>query len=226
MTAGRVIDAYVEQIAAGLPGPARERGDMMAELRSGLLDAFDAHRQDGLADDAAAAAATAEFGEPRVIAATFRSELAVLLARRCALTLAVTGPVVGLLWTAAAVASHIGIRHALPWEAAAPSGSAAVVRLVLAALLVTAVGALVTIAVTGRLAARRAGTRVAPAAAALSGYAAVTVDAAVVTLLATQLAAAPGGLAPVPVAGAAAASLARLLLAWRAARRCRAAVVR
>jgi hypothetical protein len=225
MTAGRAIDAYVEQVAAGLPGPARERGDMMAELRSGLLDALDAHRQDGLPDDAAVAAATAEFGEPRVIAATFRSELAVRLARRCALTLAGTGPVVGLLWTAAAMASHIGIRHALPWEAGAPGGSAAVVRVLLLALLATIGGALVTIVATSRLAARRPGRAwVAPATAAMSGYGAVIVDVAVFTLVATQLASAPGGLAPVPVAGAAAASLARLTLAWHAARRCRAAL--
>jgi hypothetical protein len=224
MTAARVIDEYVERVASGLPGPPRERGDMMAELRSGLLDALDAHRLDGLAEDAAAAAATAEFGEPRVIAATFRSELAVRLARKCALTLAVTGPVVGLLWTAAAVASHVSIRRALPWEAAAPAGSMTVVRLLLVALLVTVAGALVTMAVSGRLAARRAGTRVAPAAAALSGYAAVTVDVAVFMLLVSQLASAPGGLAPVPVAAAAGASLARLLLAWRAAGRCRAAL--
>ena len=227
MTAVRDIDAYVEQVAAGLPGPARDRKDMMAELRSGLLDALDAHRRDGLSDDAAAAAATAEFGEPRVIAATFRSELAVRLARGCALTLARTGPVVGLLWTAAAMASHIGIRHALPWETAAPAGSAAVVRLLLVALLMTVGSAVVTVAVTGRLAARRTyRSRIAPATAAVSGYGAVTVDVALFTLLATQLASAPGGLAPLPVACAAAASLARLLLAWRAAERCRAALAR
>jgi hypothetical protein len=227
MTVGGAIDAYVEQVAAGLPGPARERRDMMAELRSGLIDALDARRQDGLPDDAAVAAATAEFGEPRVIAATFRSELAIRLARRCALTLAGTGPVVGLLWTAAAMASHVGIRHALPWEAGAPGDSAAVVRVVLLALLLTIGGVLVTFVATGRLAARRPGRgRVAPATAAMSGYGAVIVDAAVFTLVAGQLASAPGGLAPVPVAGAAAASLARLMLAWHAARRCRAALAR
>lgn len=225
MTAGLAIDAYVDQVAARLPGPARVREDMIAELRSGLLDALDARRKDGLPDDAAVAAATAEFGDPRVIAAMFRSELAIRLARRCALTLAGTGPVVGLLWTAAALASHIGFRHALPWEAGAPDGSVAVVRVLVAALLVTIGGALVTMVATGRLAARHAGqTRLAPATAAISGYGAVVVDVALFTLLASQLASAPGGLAPVPVAAAAAASLARLLLAWHAARRCRAAL--
>ncbi|HYK69814.1 MAG TPA: permease prefix domain 1-containing protein [Streptosporangiaceae bacterium] len=225
MTADLAIEGYVDQVAAALPGPARERGDMMAELRAGLLDALDARRRDGLPDDAAVAAATAEFGEPRVIAATFRSELAARLARRCALTLAGTGPVVGLLWTAAAMASHVGMPHALPWEAGAPGGSTAVVRILLVALLVTVGGALVTIVATGRLAARWAGRpRVAPAAAAVSGYGAVIVDVAIFTLLASQLASAPGGLAPLPVAGAALASVARLLLAWHAAQRCRAAL--
>jgi hypothetical protein len=227
MTAVLDIDAYVDQVAAGLPGPARERGEMMAELRSGLLDAFDTHRQNGLPDDVAVAAATAEFGEPRAIAAAFRSELAVRLARRCALTLACTGPVVGLLWTAAAMASHIGIRRALPWEAGAPGGSAAVVRVLLLALLVTIAGALVTMVATGRLAARRPRrTWVAPVTAAMSGYGAVIIDVSLFTLVASQLASAPSGLAPVPVGAAAAASLARLVLAWHAAQRCRTAVAR
>jgi len=225
MTAGRAIDAYIEQVAEGLPGPARERRDMMAELRSGLLDALDAHRLNGLPEEAAAAAATAEFGEPRMIAATFRSELAVRLARRCAMTLAGTGPVVGLLWTAAAMASHIGIRHALPWEAGAPDSSTVVVRVLAVALLMTIGGALVTLAASGRLAARRGGCKwIAPATATMAGYGAVIVDVGLFTLLASQLVSAPGELAPVPVAGAAAASMARLLLAWHAAQRCRAAL--
>jgi hypothetical protein len=222
MTAGRAIDGYIQQVAAGLPGPARERRDMMAELRSGLLDALDVHQLNGLPEEAAAAAATAEFGEPRMIAATFRSELAVRLARRCAVTLAGTGPVVGLLWTAAAMASHIGIR---PWEAGAPDGSTVVVPVLAVALLMTIGGALVTLVASGRLAARRGGrTWIAPATATMAGYGAVIVDVGIFTLLASQLVSAPGELAPVPVAGAAAASMARLLLAWHAAQRCRAAL--
>jgi hypothetical protein len=125
------------------------------------------------------------------------------------------------------VASHIGIRRALPWEAGAPGGSAAVVRVLLLALLVTIAGALVTMVATGRLAARRPGrTWVAPATAAMSGYGAVIIDVSLFTLVASQLASAPSGLAPVPVAAAAAASLTRLVLAWHAAQRCRAAVAR
>jgi hypothetical protein len=101
----------------------------------------------------------------------------------------------------------------------------AVVRVLLVALLVTVGGVLVTIMATGRLAARRASpTRLTPATAALSAYGAVIVDASIFILLASQLASTPAGLAPLPVAGAAAASLARLLLAWHAARRCRVAL--
>jgi hypothetical protein len=45
-------------------------------------------------------------------------------------------------------------------------------------------------------------------------------DAAIFVLLAHQLATAPAALAPVPVSAAASASLARLALSGRAARRC------
>src|SRR5690242_19946433 len=39
MTGGRRIDGYLSEVAAALPGPARARDDIIAELRSGLLDA-------------------------------------------------------------------------------------------------------------------------------------------------------------------------------------------
>ena len=48
-------------------------------------------------------------------------------------------------------------------------------------------------------------------------------DLAVFALLASKLASTPGTLAPVPVTAAAIASLTRLILARRAARRCLAA---
>lgn len=221
MTAPAAIDAYLREVAAGLPGRPRERGDVVAELGSGLLDALDAHRRAGLKDDDAAAAATAEFGDPRLVAATFRSELTARLARRFALTLAVTGPGVGLLWAAAASASHIGVRHLVPWGwAGTPADRAAAASLVLAGLLVTISAAVLTLAASGPLTGR---PRVAAASAAVSGYGTVTVDLALFALLAIDLVGGPGAVAPVPVAVAAAASLTRLLLARRAARRCLAA---
>ncbi len=222
MTADPVIDAYLREVTAALPGPARARSDIVAELRSGLLDAADAHRHAGLPDAAAAAAAAAEFGDPCQVAEAFRPELTARQARRAALTLVTTGPLVGLLWAAAALASHVGIRHAPPWEwAGAPADSLAAFPLAMAAVLVAAWAGLFTVAVTGPLI-RWLPDRpnLAPTTAAISGFGAVAADLAVFALLASKLASAPGTLAPIPVTAAAIASLTRLTLARRAARRC------
>ena len=92
------------------------------------------------------------------------------------------------------------------------------------ALAVTVWAALFTVAATGNLTRWlpfRA--RLAPAAAAIAGFGAMTVDLIIFVLLASQIAAAPGTLAPAPVAVAATASLIRLTLARRAGRRCLAA---
>jgi uncharacterized membrane protein (DUF4010 family) len=63
----------------------------------------------------------------------------------------------------------------------------------------------------------------AAATAAISGFAAMAADTAIIALLASKLATAPGTLAPLPVTAAAIASLTRLMLARRAARHCLAA---
>lgn len=222
MTGGPPIDAYLRQVAAIMPGPARARRDILAELRSGLLDAADAHRSAGLPAGAAAEAAITEFGDPRQVADAFRPHLAMVHARRVALTLVATGPVVGLLWTAAALASHIAIRDAPPWQwPSAPPPSPAVFPAVGAALLIVVWSALATFAATGRLARwLPASPRIATATAATTGFGAAAADLAIIALLASQLASAPGTLAPLPVAAATAASLTRLTLARRAARTC------
>ena len=203
MTAGPAVDAYLREVAAALPGPARARRDILAELHSGLLDAADAHRRAGLPDTAAAAAAIAEFGDPRVVAGAFRPELTIRHARRVALTLVTTGPLIGLLWVGAAAASHMAIRHAPPWEwAGAPPGSPAAFPLALAAVLVAVWAGLFTVVAAGRL------TRWLPEGPGPA---------------AGKLASSPGALAPLPVTAAVAASLTWLALARRAARRCLAA---
>jgi hypothetical protein len=217
---GRAVESYLAEVAAGLPGPGRVRAGVVAELRAGLLDAIDAHRADGHPASRAVASALAEFGDPGQVAAAFRPELAACGARRTALALVATGPVIGLLWAVAAVASHIGARPAAPWPwAAASPGS--LLGVPLAAVAVTAGAALFTVAATGRLTRwlpHRPG--LAPASAAAAGFGAMAADITVLALLAGQLASAPGSLAPVPVALAAAASLTRLTFAPRAARRC------
>ena len=216
----RAVECYLAEVAARLPSPATVRSGIVAELRAGLLDAIDAHRAAGLSASGAAAAALAEFGEPGRVAAAFRPELAARSARRTALALAGTGPLIGLLWAVAAVTSHIGIRPATlwPWAGASPGS---LLGVPLAAVALTASAALFTVAATGRLTRwLPPRPRLAPTVAAAAGFGAVTADLILLALVAAQLATSPGSLAPVPVAAAAAASVARLILARRAARQC------
>jgi hypothetical protein len=222
MKAAQVVDAYLDQVAASLFGPSRARRDIVAELRSGLLDAADAHQCTGLPAAPAAEAAIAEFGDPRLVADAFRPELTIQQARRVALTLAAVGPPIGLLWAAAAVASHIAVRHASSWHWAGPPPlSPAAFPLAAGAVLITVCSVLATVAATGRLTRWLPDRpRLAAATAATAGFGAAAADLAVFALLASQLASAPAALAPVPVTAAAIASLTRLTLARRAARRC------
>ena len=222
MTGAAAVDAYLREVAAGLPGPPGARRDILAELRAGLLDAVDAHRSAGLPPAAAAQAAIGEFGDPCQVAALFRPELAVRQARRLAVTLVATGPLIGLLWTAAALASHIAIRHAPPWHwAGAPPLSPGAFPVLAGAFLIAVCSALATVAATGRLTRRiPPRPRAAAATAATAGFAAAAADLAILALLGSKLASAPATLAPLPVTAAAAASLARLALARRAAHQC------
>ena len=116
-----VLERYLAEVTARMPGPARARAGIVAELRSGLLDAADAQRSAGLPPDRAAVAAISEFGDAAGIAAGFRAEIAARHARRVVLTLLVTGPLVGLLWIAEAGASHAGAQSGRPWPWAAPA---------------------------------------------------------------------------------------------------------
>ncbi len=221
-SAGRAVEGYLAEVTARLPGSARARTGIAAELRSGLLDATDAHRSAGLPPAQAAQAAIREFGDPAQVAVGFRAEIAANQARRVAVTLLVTGPLVGLLWIATAAASHLGVRLALPWPWTGLSpGLSISVYLVAVAAGVTAWAAILGIATPGRLTRwRPARPRRAPPAAAVAGFGAVSADGLGLALLAAELAVAPGRLAPVPAAAAAAASLVRMMLARRAARQC------
>lgn len=222
MTGDPAVEAYLRAAADSMAGPRRERSDIIAELHSGLLDAIDAHRAAGLPARAAAEAAITEFGDPCEVASGFRPHLAMIQARHTAITIAATGPLVGLLWAAAAVASHITLRHAPPWQwPGAPPLSAAAFPAIAAAVLILITSTMITIAATGKLSRwLPASPRIAAAAAASAGFTAVAADLAILALLASQLTSAPGTLDPIPVAVATAASLARLTLVRRAAARC------
>lgn len=217
MTGDQVIEAYLVRVGAALPGPARARRDIVAELRSGLLDAADAYRDAGLPAVAAAEAAVAEFGGPRQVAGAFRPELIARQVRQLAFLLAAASVPVGLLWARAVQASHPALSHAPlgRWIGQPP------IPLAASALLIAALAALCAIAVTGRLTRwLPGGPRAAAASAAIAGYAAAAADVAIFALLVHQLATAPAALAAIPVSAAAGASLARLVFSRRAARRC------
>ncbi len=221
MTGTAAIEHYLGEVADRLPGSARARSRIIAELRAGLLDATDAHRSAGLPPTEAATAAVREFGDPGLVADGFRPEIAAGLARRVSIAVLATGPIVGLLWIATAATSHLMSR--LEW-ASLPTVLQAVLALTAVAAGVTACGALLGIAVTGRLTRWvPVQPRRAPAAAAIAGFGAIGADALGLALLAVGLAIFPGKLSPVPAAVAAAASIVRILLARRAARHCLAA---
>jgi len=220
--AGPAGERYLAEVTARLAGPISAHSGIVAELRCGLLDATDSHRSAGLPSAQAAEAAIREFGDPGQVADGFRAEIAARHARRVAVALLVTGPLVGLLWIATAAASHLALRLAAlgPWTSLSGALGAGI-RLVAVTAAITAWAALVGIATTGRLTRwLPARPRRPPTAAAVAGFGAVGADALGLALLAAELAAAPGRLSPVLAAVAAVASVTRLLFAMRAARRC------
>jgi hypothetical protein len=218
-----LLDGWLADLGARLRGPSGARYAVLTELRDGLLEALDAHRDAGLALPDAARAALAEFGEPAEIARAFAPELAGREARRTALVLISTGPPIGLLWGFAAAASHL-LDPAHPGPPWLWPGLPAAIRVVLAVLplvLLTGVPAgLLAVAATGRPSRwlpRR--PRLAPTAAATLGLAALTVDLLLLTSVGVAALIMPGRLVWAPVTMAAFASLTRLTLDVLATRR-------
>ena len=215
--ARRVLDGYLADLAAELAGPERARAAIVAELTDGLSEATAANQRRGLASAAAAAAAVAEFGDARRVAAGFGPELAAQTGRRVGLGLLATGPLVGSAWLGTALASS-------SFAGRQPPVGLAVVPVVFGVLLAVAVpAAVLSVLAAGRLSRwLPAGPRVAATAA---GLAAALCAAGDVLLLSGLLAwaATVGGLVWPLAATAAAASATRLSLAGRAARRCAAA---
>ena len=92
-----LITGYLDILSGQLPGPVVE------ELAGGLEETYRRHLSLGLAPDAAAAVAVAEFGAPELIVAEFARAHP---ARRAARRLLVTGPVVGSCWAVALITSR------------------------------------------------------------------------------------------------------------------------
>lgn len=216
--AAAAVEDYLARVAARLPGPAGARGAVTDELRDGLLEALENQQARGRPLGEATAAAIAEFGDPATVAAGFAPELGAVQARRVALALLLTGPLVGLTWIAAAAVNALPPwRHQLigPWLA---------LPLVGLALVVAAPALGLTVATTGRLGVRlRHRASFPPTAAAVAGLAAVVADLTLVAIIGSQALTAPGLSVWAPVLVAAGASLTRVILAAWAARRCLAA---
>ena len=185
---------------------------------TGCMEALETHQARGCSQAEATAAAIAEFGDPDTVAAAFGPELAAVQARRVALGLLVTGPLVGLAWIAAVAVNALPPwRHQLigPWLA---------LPLVGLALAVAGPALGLTVAATGRLG-RRLGRVVdratlPPTAAAVAALAAVVADLTLLGIITGHALTSPGSYVWAPVIVAAGASLTRVTLAGRAARRC------
>ncbi|HET6749694.1 MAG TPA: permease prefix domain 1-containing protein [Actinomycetes bacterium] len=210
---------YLSTVGARLTGPLAARTRIIEELRDGLTEALEVHLARGRSPQEAAAAAVAEFGDPRMVAVAFGPELAAVQARRVALGLLATGPLVGSAWIAAVAVNALPPwRHQLtgPWLA---------FPLVGLALAVACPALGLTVVATGRLGRRFGGwlgrrATVPPTAAAVAGLAAVLADLTLLAIIGSQTLATPGSRVWAPVIVAAGASLVRVALAGSAARRC------
>ncbi len=218
-TSRDAVADYLAAVTAQLRGPPSARVVITDELCDGLLEALDTHRARGCSQAEATSAAIAEFGDPDTVAAAFGPELGAVQARRVALGLLATGPLVGLAWIAAVVVNALPPwRHQLigPWLA---------LPLVGLALAVACPALGLTVAVTGRLGRRLGGglarrPALPPTAAALASLAAVLADLTLLGIISSQALTSPGSQVWAPVMVAAGASLTRVALAGRAARRC------
>jgi hypothetical protein len=213
--AAAAVEDYLAKVAARLTGPAGARAAVTDELRDGLLETLEAQRVHGRSRGEATAAAIAEFGDPATVAAGFAPELGAVQARRVALGLLATGPLVGLTWIAAAAVNALP-----PWRHQLP-GLWLALPLVGLALLVAAPALGLTVVTTGRLGVRL-GHRASfpPTAAAVAGLAAMVADLTLLAIITDQVLAAPRPSGWVLVLTAVGVSLTRAILAARAARRC------
>jgi hypothetical protein len=125
----RLIDGYFAELSAELPGR------IVAELADGLDETYRRYLRQGLDPEAAARAAVAEFGEPRVIVAAFTDASR---SRRTARRLLAAGPLVGICWAVVLISARA-------WTWPIP----AVARVLFGAALITVIG-LLTAAALGR----------------------------------------------------------------------------
>jgi hypothetical protein len=210
-----VIERYISDLSARLPGPRRWRAAVLDEIRDSLLEGMHAHSH--AADDPAAAAlrAVAEHGPADQVASAYAPELAAAWTRRAGLLALGIIPAMATVW-------NLALRAGPPshWQ---PSGTglhlaAAVIASGVCLTLMCSTAALLG---TGRLA-RTAGGPL-PASRAAICAASTAVSAAVLALLgvvAARAVTAPGSLEWPTVLTALALSLTAVASIGRTAYRC------
>jgi hypothetical protein len=208
------IDGLLRAIGASLPGPARPREEILAELRDGLMEAAEANLRSGLGHDEAAELAVHQFGDAARLAAAFWPEMAAARAREVVLALFATGPIVVALWVSAARSRGSGSEGGLFDSSAA--------HIAAALLIATTIGCGIwTIVATGRII---SWLRLAPQApllgAAATGGIAVIADLALLGTLSVPLASFSGTIHQLALGAAILASGTRLILTTRASWSC------
>jgi hypothetical protein len=214
-SAGVMIRTYLEELADALIGSSAVRTAVVTEIGDGLLESADAYLARGLEPAEAARAAIAEFGQPRAVTAEFNREIGAGQARRTALALMTSGPLVGLAWIAGAVlASLPPARYQLsgPWQG---------LPIVGLALIVAGPSMVVAVVSTGRLGLRLTLPASLPLrAAGIAGVAALAADATLLAMLGLYALMTSVSMPLLLMAPSVAASLTRLGLAARASRAC------
>lgn len=204
---GRAIDVYLADIAARLPGHRRGRGALLAELHDGLVDAVDHYCARGMPPRLAADRAVRDCGSVEVVSRAYAELLVDCHARRTALALLATGPLIGGLWLITLVP---GDTPDALFETTPALG-------ILVAM--AAAAAAVTIAATGRLRTLLPESfRLAQKAAGMACVTTVVVDAGILGIAAVHGLSAPTELPWVLGLTAAAASCTRLICSQHAAR--------
>lgn len=207
-----VVEDYLAELAARLPGPRGARAAVVAEIGDGLYEATAGHAVRGLTPLAAARAAVAEFGTPDEVAAAFVEELATAQARRTVCAFLATGPLVGVWW--------LLLLAPEPWRHEPSALWTAIPALPLVAI--GSLAALTAVVTTGRLTRWLPATtpRQAVTAAALTGLACLAGDLAVLATLAFRTAATTASLPWALGATAATGSAIRMLCSQHVVRHC------
>lgn len=202
------VGVYLMEVEARIPGWRRGRHRALAELADGLEDATNHYRHKGLDPEAAAARAVDECGPAQLVASEFAMVLAIRQARLTAVSLLLTGPVVGVLWLTTLAPGRTP--DALLLRNPALGGLA----------LAVAVGSLLTVLATGPSPGWLPAVNVTPQRTAAAACAAAALcDVVVLTTAALSAVGHPARLPLTTGLAAAGASLGRLLLAQRVARR-------